>query len=73
MNTFKKHLDKWLRGIPDTPKIDDYGVTVGAETNCITKKKKTTGDPVCEVAMSLHEETKFLMIIIIMFYHISKL
>ena len=35
----QKHLDKWLKGIPDTPKIDDYGVAVGAETNSITKQK----------------------------------
>ena len=40
LDTFKKHLDKWLRGIPDTPKIDDYGVAVGAEKNSITKQKE---------------------------------
>ena len=40
LDTFKKHLDKWLKGIPDTPKIDDYGVAVGAETNSITKQKE---------------------------------
>ena len=39
-DTFKKHLDKWLRGIPGKPKIDNYGATVGAETNSITKQKK---------------------------------
>ena len=33
--TFKKHLDKWLVDIPDTPKIDDYGMTVAAESNSI--------------------------------------
>ena len=26
-DTFKKKLDEWLREIPDTPKIDDYGAT----------------------------------------------
>ena len=39
-DTFKKQLDKWLRGVPDTPKIDNYGATVGAATNSITKQKK---------------------------------
>ena len=34
-DTFKKHLDKWLANIPDTPKIDDYGMTVAAESNSI--------------------------------------
>ena len=34
---FKKHLDRWPRDIPDTPKVDDYGATVWAETNSITK------------------------------------
>jgi len=33
--TFKKHLDRWLRDIPDTPKIDDYGMSVAAESNSI--------------------------------------
>ena len=40
LDTFKKHLDKWLRGIPNTPKINDYGVAVGAETNSVTKQKE---------------------------------
>ncbi|MCP4252991.1 MAG: hypothetical protein GY775_06210, partial [Candidatus Scalindua sp.] len=40
LDTFKSHLDKWLKSIPDTPKIDDYGVTVGAETNSIIKQKE---------------------------------
>ena len=39
LNTFKKH-HKWLRGIPVTPKIDDYGVAIGAEMNSITKRKQ---------------------------------
>ena len=34
-DTFKKHLDSWLMKIPDTPKIDDYGMTVAAESNSI--------------------------------------
>ena len=41
LDTFKRHLDKWLKSIPDTPKIDDYGVTVGAETKRKKNKKKT--------------------------------
>ena len=36
---FKKKLDEWLRDIPDTPKIDDYGASVGAETNSIIDQK----------------------------------
>ena len=38
-DTFKKHLDRWLRDILDTPKIDNYGASVSAETNSITKQK----------------------------------
>ena len=34
-DTFKRHLDKWLRNIPDTPKIDGYGITIAAESNSI--------------------------------------
>ena len=33
--TFKKHIDKWLISIPDTPKIDDYRLIVAAESNSI--------------------------------------
>ena len=40
VDTFKKHLDKWLRNIPDTPKIDDYGALVKAETNSFTNQKE---------------------------------
>ena len=29
-DTFKKHLDDWLRTILDTPKIDSYGASVPA-------------------------------------------
>ena len=36
----QKHLDKWQKGIPDTPKIYDYGEAVEAETNSITKQKE---------------------------------
>ena len=34
-DTFKKRLDEWLKGVPDTPKIDDYGASVGAMSNSI--------------------------------------
>ena len=36
---FKKKLDEWLRNIPDKPKIDDYGASVGTETNSIVDQK----------------------------------
>ena len=38
-DTFKKKLGEWLRDIPDTQKIDDYGASVGAETNSIIDQK----------------------------------
>ena len=38
-NTFKLHLDRWLRDIPDTPKMGNYGASVGSETNSITDQK----------------------------------
>ena len=28
--TYKGHLDKWMRIIPDTPKIGNYGASVPA-------------------------------------------
>ena len=39
--TFKRKLDRWLREIPDTPRIDDYGATVSAGTNSIVDQKKS--------------------------------
>merc|ERR1712180_424121 len=54
-DTFKKKLDEWLRDIPDTPKIDDYGASVGAETNSIIdqkNKRKKNKENNCEVALS---------------------
>ena len=39
MDTFKIHLDRWLRGVPDTPKIGNYGASVGAVTNSIKDQK----------------------------------
>ena len=41
-DTFKGHLDKWLMSIPDTPKIDDYGLTVAAESNSIVDQARYT-------------------------------
>ena len=38
-DTFKMHLDRWLKDIPDTPKMGNYGASVGAETNSITDQK----------------------------------
>ena len=38
--TFKRKLDKWLRTIPDTPRIDDYGASVGVATNSIVEQGK---------------------------------
>ena len=35
LKTFKKHLDKWLRTVPDTPRIDDYGGRVTVDSNSI--------------------------------------
>ena len=40
-DTFKKHLDDWLRTIPDTPKIDRYGVSVPAASNSIVDQCMT--------------------------------
>ena len=33
-----KQFDRWLRSIPDTSKINDYGASVGTEMNSIAKK-----------------------------------
>ena len=41
--TFKRKLDKWLRTIPDTPRIDDYGASVGVSTNSIVEQGKHGG------------------------------
>ena len=42
-DTFKGHLDKWLRTIPDMPRIDNYGASVPAESNSISKQAKQVG------------------------------
>ena len=38
-DTFKLHLDRWLRNVPDTPRIGNYGASVSAETNSIKDQK----------------------------------
>ena len=39
VETFKKSLDVWLKGVPDTPKIDNYPCS--AETNSIVDQVVT--------------------------------
>ena len=38
--SFKRKLDEWLRKIPDTPRIDDYGASVGVSTNSLVDQGK---------------------------------
>ena len=38
--TFKRKLDEWLSTIPDTPRIDDYGASVGVSTNSLVDQGK---------------------------------
>ena len=45
-DTFKGHLDKWLRTIPDTPKIGNYGASVPAESNSLCDQAKQVGQAV---------------------------
>ena len=43
-------LDKWLRTVPDTPKIGNYGASVPAESNSLCDQAKQVGqagDPNC--------------------------
>lgn len=39
VETFKRNLDVWLKGVPDTPKIDNYPCS--AETNSIVHQAVT--------------------------------
>ena len=39
-DTINNHLDRWLRDIPDTPKIDNNRASVSAEMNIKIKQKK---------------------------------
>merc|ERR1712212_371344 len=36
--TFKRKLDEWLRTIPDTSRIDDYGASVGVLTERVAER-----------------------------------
>ena len=36
----KRKLDGWLSAIPDTPRIDDYGASVGVSTNSLVDQGK---------------------------------
>ena len=38
--SFKRKLDEWLRTVPDTPRIDDYGASVGVSTNSLVDQGK---------------------------------
>ena len=40
-DTLKKKLDKWLMGIPDTPKIEYYGASASAKINSIVDQKRS--------------------------------
>ena len=40
-DTLKNKLDKWLIGIPDAPKINDYGASVSARTTSIVGQKRS--------------------------------
>ena len=40
---FKRKLDEWLRVIPETPRIDDYGVSVGMLMNSTVKHGELDG------------------------------
>ena len=40
VETFKRHLDEWLKRVPDTPKIDGYGAMVAAESNSIVHQTR---------------------------------
>ena len=39
-NSTARQLDEWLRTIPDTPRIDDYGASVGVSTNSLVDQGK---------------------------------
>ena len=64
---FKKKLDEWLRDIPDTPKIDDYGTKCWHRDQKYSwpeEQKKGYGDeykdyPDCDVALSQIKGIKF--------------
>ena len=38
-DTFKKEIDKWLKGIPDTPRVGGYAAKVFAPSNSIVDQR----------------------------------
>ena len=38
-DTFKKHLDRWLKDVPDTPRVGEYASRVAATSNSIVDQK----------------------------------
>ena len=58
-DTFKKHLDDWLRTIPDTPKIDSYGASVPAASNSIVDQCMTKWLPYMWVTRSPNKENEY--------------
>ena len=38
--SFKRKLDEWLRMVPDTPRINDYGASVGVSINSLVDQGK---------------------------------
>ena len=41
-DTFKHHLDRWLRTVPDTPRIDNYSASVEKQTNSLLDQASAT-------------------------------
>ena len=38
-DTFKKYLDRWLKDVPDTPRVGEYASRVAAPSNSIVDQK----------------------------------
>merc|ERR1712243_515588 len=38
-DTFKKHLDRWLKDVPDTPRVGEYASKVAVPSNSIVDQK----------------------------------
>ena len=41
-DTFKHHLDRWIRTVPDTPRIDNYSASVEKQTNSLLDQASAT-------------------------------
>lgn len=65
----KKQLNRWLRDITNTPKIDNYGASVNVKISSITKQNKTFGDLTYVVAMSILAEAKCIQFILVFLEH----